>query len=131
MSPILGSSPTPELLVWMCSLTHPHESALLSTLAYTEQATCHPLHLVGSPPCNLLEDSPADCSCSWKAEKNTCPLFDIQLLVNKRIKCLLPYEAVCISITYQCIYRYPLLNLILVVCLPLFLPYHKLLSERK
>lgn len=97
---------TPSLDVQ--SYPPPHESALVSTLDNTEQATCQPLRLVGSSHCSLLEDNPAVCSCSWKAEKNTCPLFDIQLLVNKRIKSLLPYKAVCISITYQCRYLYPL-----------------------
>lgn len=93
---------TPSLDVQ--SYPPPYEITLFSNLDYTEQVTCQPLHLVGSPHCHLLEDSPVDSSFSWKAEKNTCPLFAIQLLVNKRIESLLPRKAVCISVAYRCRY---------------------------
>lgn len=110
MSPILGSSPHPELLVWMCSLIHSHmkshSSASLITLSkrLVNPYTLLAHHTVISWRIALLIVP----FFTWKVEKNTCPLFDIQLLVNKRIKTLLPYKAVCISIIYQCRYLYPL-----------------------
>lgn len=124
---------TPSLDVQSYPL--PYEIALFSILDYTEQATCQPLHLVGSPYGNLLEDSTA-CwlflSLPGRLRRILAPYLTFSYWWIKESRpSFLTKQFAFLLYTNVDISTLCLLNLILVVCLPLFLPYHKLLSERK